>query len=270
MSGKLPQPLGGPSPAEVSLSAAPLVRVLAQVRFPDVLKIDAKDTVAGFQEEIREDYPLFEQQPTQQVQLQVGTGEPVVRQVPGSNLWRFMSADKNWRVSLSTAFCTFECDSYTSRDDFITRWTRVLAAIEQTFNPRIELRTGTRYINQVKGDPFKSLEKMVRTGILGIVATPDMRQQVRHHLTEATLAVEEGEMLLRFGILPPNAVIDPGVMNPISEASWILDIDVYSTAQGPFTVDKLAASFRALAEREYCVFRYITNEEFLKVYGAKG
>jgi len=181
-----------------------------------------------------------------------------------------MSADKNWRVSLSTAFCTFECDSYTSRDDFITRWTRVLAAIEQTFNPRIELRTGTRYINQVKGDPFKSLEKMVRTGILGIVATPDMRQQVRHHLTEATLAVEEGEMLLRFGILPPNAVIDPGVMNPISEASWILDIDVYSTAQGPFTVDKLAASFRALAEREYCVFRYITNEEFLKVYGAKG
>ena len=58
MSGKLPQPLGGPSPAEVSLSAAPLVRVLAQGRFPDVLKIDAKDTVAGFQEEIREDYPL--------------------------------------------------------------------------------------------------------------------------------------------------------------------------------------------------------------------
>jgi uncharacterized protein (TIGR04255 family) len=59
-------------------------------------------------------------------------------------------------------------------------------------------------------------------------------------------------------------------MDAIPEASWVLDIDVYSNAQGLFESKKLAPSFRALAEREYAVFRYITNEEFLKIYGAKG
>ena len=100
MPSTLPEPLGGPAPAEVNLREPPLVRVLAQIRFPDILRIDAKADVAGLQEEIRGDYPLFEQQTIQQVQFQVGASEPAIRQMPGSNLWRFISADRNWRLSL--------------------------------------------------------------------------------------------------------------------------------------------------------------------------
>jgi uncharacterized protein (TIGR04255 family) len=262
----LPEPLGGASPAEVSLSRAPLVRVLAQVIFPGILKIDSKDAVADLQEQIRGDYPLFEQQASRQVHLQVGVGEPIVRQEP-ANLWRFIDAEKNWRVSLTTSFCTLECDRYLSRDDFISRWSGVLTAIERSFNPRIVQRTGLRYINQVKGEQLKSIEDLVRPGILG-VATPNMRQHILHHLTEATLAIEEGEMLLRWGIMPANATIDPGTLNPIPEKSWILDIDVYSNVQRPFTSQELASSFRALAEREYSVFRFVTTERFLQTYGA--
>ena len=90
---KLPPPLGGPPPSEISLPRAPLVRVIAQVRFPGILKIDNKDAVSGFQEAIRRDYPLFEQVAKQQIQVQYGPGGPDVKQLPG-NVWRFQDFSK--------------------------------------------------------------------------------------------------------------------------------------------------------------------------------
>jgi uncharacterized protein (TIGR04255 family) len=102
MPDELPPPLGGPPPSEIALPRAPLERVLAQVAFPGILKIENKDVVASFQEEIRRDYPLFEQDTMQQLMIQVGPGGPAVRQVP-ANLWRFRDADKNWRLSLASS-----------------------------------------------------------------------------------------------------------------------------------------------------------------------
>ena len=53
MTTTLPQPMSGPSPAEVPLPQAPLVRVIAQVRFPTILSIRNPDQVAAFQETVR-------------------------------------------------------------------------------------------------------------------------------------------------------------------------------------------------------------------------
>ena len=52
-------PLFGDEPDRVHLERAPLVRVLAQVRFPKILKISDDTHIADFQEQIRRDYPLF-------------------------------------------------------------------------------------------------------------------------------------------------------------------------------------------------------------------
>ncbi|MGD8207441.1 MAG: TIGR04255 family protein, partial [Thiohalocapsa sp.] len=52
-------PLTGPPPAEVPLSDAPLVRVIAQVRFPLVASVEKGDFIAPFQEAIRAEYPVL-------------------------------------------------------------------------------------------------------------------------------------------------------------------------------------------------------------------
>jgi uncharacterized protein (TIGR04255 family) len=265
MPGSLPPPLGGPPPPEISLPRAPLVRVLAQVRFPGILKIDNKDVVSAFQEEIRRDYPLFEQQTNQQIEVQVGPGGPTVKQMPG-NIWRFQDAKKNWRLSLTTNAISIEVESYTSRDDFLARWTNAIAAVETIFDPRIALRIGMRYIDRVAEKPLDTIDALVHTEILGF-AKPPLREHVRHALSEATLSIEEGEMLLRWGIMPANSTIDPNVLVPVPHLSWILDIDVSSGEQRPFENAQLSASFRALAERAYSVFRYMTTDTFLKTYG---
>ena len=50
----------GPAAQKVSLTRAPLVNVIAQVRFPAVMKIEADSGfVATFQESIRKDYPIL-------------------------------------------------------------------------------------------------------------------------------------------------------------------------------------------------------------------
>jgi uncharacterized protein (TIGR04255 family) len=245
---------------------APLVRVIAQVRFPGILKIDNKDAVSAFQEEIRDDYPLFEQIPNQQLQIQVGSGGPAVNTVAG-NIWRFQDPSKNWRVALVTESLSLEAESYTSRDDFLMRWAKVLTAVETKFNPRIALRIGVRYIDRVTDKPLETIDELVHTDILGF-AKPPLRPHLRHAVSEATLTIEEGEMLLRWGILPPNATVDPNVLVPVPGLSWIIDIDVSSGEQRPFASGELSSAFRKLAERAYSVFRFMTTEKFLKTYGA--
>jgi uncharacterized protein (TIGR04255 family) len=262
---QLPPPLGGPPPSEINLPRAPLVRVLAQVRFPGILKIDSKEVVSSFQEEIRRDYPLFEQQPTQRLEVQIGPSGPAVQQMPGTN-WRFQDAKRNWRLSLTTDSLSLEVESYTSRADFLARWTRVIAAVERLFEPGIALRIGMRYIDRVAEKPLDTIDALVNTDILGIVR-PAFRDHVRHALSEATLSVEEGDLLLRWGIMPANATIDPNVLPPVPHLSWILDIDVSSGEQRAFVSAQLGDSFRALAERAYSIFRHMTTPEFLKTYG---
>ena len=52
-------------PAEVPLKDAPLVRVIAQIRFPEILSIEQRDFVAPFQEAIRGTYSVLRQEQAQ-------------------------------------------------------------------------------------------------------------------------------------------------------------------------------------------------------------
>ena len=58
-------PLTAQPPEEVPLKDAPLIRVIAQVRFPPILSIEKKDFVGSFQEAIREKYPILQHEQTQ-------------------------------------------------------------------------------------------------------------------------------------------------------------------------------------------------------------
>jgi uncharacterized protein (TIGR04255 family) len=94
-------PLHGPSPREVPLPNAPLVSVIAQVRFPTLLTVRNPDRVAPFQEAIREQYPHLDQQNTIMV---VSGGAPSAASEPLAVVhWRFAdeAADFKWRVTLA-------------------------------------------------------------------------------------------------------------------------------------------------------------------------
>ncbi len=261
-----PGPLGGPPPVELQLSRAPLERVVAQIRFPVILKIEDKSVVSKFQELICTDYPVLRELSNQSVRIEMGlnnapTVVPVINRV-----WQFGDAPGAWKISLAADALTIETTSYHSRDDLLMRWSTALKAMEEVFRPSLIERIGVRYVDRVLGEDFARFDSFMTTRLVG-TACSELRGHLKSSLHEAVLDVEEGNLLLRWGVMPPGMTPDPGAIAPKGSNSFVLDIDVWSATQRAYSTSALAKSFRQLMERAYSVFRFAVTDEFLQAYG---
>lgn len=256
-------PLSGSSPAEVPLKNAPLVRVIAQVRFTPILAIAQQATVATFQEKIRQIYPILEEEAVHHVLVPTAGGEPSIKK---ETIWRFYDHDKNWRVSLNSGFIAVETKSYKSRKDFLDRLELILTSMEEVFNPADVLRMGIRYIDRIEGDAVEQIASMVKPEVLGIVAA-DISKTSKHILTEALFTADEGEITARWGRLQPDATYDPDALDPIKGSSWILDLDMSITKTQPFKAASLTETSSLFSHRIYSLFRWMVTDNFLKFYG---
>jgi uncharacterized protein (TIGR04255 family) len=264
---RLPSPLGGKPPGERHLHEAPLERVIAQIRFPAILKIEDQSAVSKFQEAIRSDYPLLQEMQNQTVQIQMGLSGPTAFPVISRN-WQFSNALGTWKITLARDALTIESSSYESRANLLERWDVAISALNAAFRPVIVQRIGTRYIDRVTGEPFKSFESLINPKLLGS-ALGDLKTHLKHSLCEAALEIEEGDLLLRWGVMPAMMSPDPSAIVQLPHESFVLDIDVWSMEQRQFDCGALLAAFHRLTERAYSVFRFAVTDEFLKVYEGK-
>lgn len=155
-------PLHGPSPPEVPLPKAPLVRVIAQVRFPMLLTARDPNRVAIFQEAIRDRYPHLDQQNTIMV---VSGGVPATANESRAVVhWRFAdeAANFKWRVTLAHDFIALETRAYESRQDFMERLETILQTLGETLAPTHMMRFGMRYIDQIKGEPMARIDTLLQ------------------------------------------------------------------------------------------------------------
>lgn len=252
------------SPDEVPLANAPLVRVIAQVRFPEILAIEQRDFVAPFQEAIRATYPVLRQEQIPAVQL--GPGNAM--QVKPQTAWRFGDADSNWRVSLTPQFLALETTKYTSRSDFFSRLHDIVTPLGDHIEPSLVDRLGVRYIDRITGAAIDDIKTLVRPEVRGI-AGASIARHAAHFLTETMFNFANGRTVARWGQLPAGATTDPATIEPVQENSWILDIDMSSAASFPFAVDQVVGLGKKYAEQAYLFFRWAVTAEFLRRYGGK-
>lgn len=259
-------PLIAKPPDEVPLRPAPLVRVIAQVRFPPILSIGDRSFVGHFQEAIREKYPILQSEQTHGLILGSQGLTPIEPQV----IWRFTDASGNWRVSLTSDFLSLETIAYSSRTDFLARLESVLLALDIHIKPLIVERFGLRYIDRIISQEMKDIPKLVRPEIAGILAT-EVGGNVRQTINESLFDIPEGQeqMIARWGLLPADATIDPTALEPIAEPSWVLDLDMSLSTQREFSVQRLVSEAQQFAERIYTVFRWMVNDDFLQRFGGK-
>jgi uncharacterized protein (TIGR04255 family) len=236
----LPEPFSGQPPTEVALARAPLVRVLAQIRFPTINAVVDPAVVAPFQERIRATYPVGNKEVIQVIQHLAFNAEAAQAiKAEAESIWRFEDREKQWRVSLSSNFLTLETTSYTSRKDFLERMTTLIKALEQTLNPLLTQRVGLRYIDRIENDAIDHLHNLIKPEFLG--AQRLFGDAIRYALTDAQLNTDEGAVITaRWGCLPPNVTTDPNVLEPAKGNSWVLDLDMYADRQGDFTAALLA------------------------------
>lgn len=108
-------PLIGPPPSELSLRHAPLVRAIAQLRFPLIASIEQRSFVAPFQEALRGDYPILRSEESRGIAL---GPSGLIGELPPNKLWRFNEVEGSWRVTLAPGFVALETSNYTNRRDF--------------------------------------------------------------------------------------------------------------------------------------------------------
>jgi len=261
----LPSPFGDEPVVEIALPNAPLVRVVSQVRFPQIASIDKREFVGDFQEAIRGDYPILREEHA--VGLMLGPNG-VTEQV-GERIWRFHSADGLWRVSLAPTFVALETDRYESRPDFFERFESVMEAVSETMAPVLWERLGVRYVDRLD-DPadLSRLPTLVKAEVLGLAANHTSDDRLQSFVGQAQFALDdETQLLARTAILPPGGFLDPSIP-PADARSWTLDIDISQNGQFAFDVPDLSARGRDLAARIYRFFRWAVTTDLLRAFGA--
>ena len=158
---------------------SPLIEVICQLRFPDILKIEAHEP-ADFQDAIRQVYPQYakriEQLPPQ------NAGGKMVEQGTVNN-YQFISADGGWKVSLTKGFIALSTTRYTRWEEFAKRLDVVLAAFIKIYQPAYFTRVGLRYMNAVNKAALGFAEtpwhELIAPGYLGLMATAPVRSTNR-------------------------------------------------------------------------------------------
>lgn len=271
-----PMPLRPMPVTEVPLPHAPLAAVVAQVRFAPILAISQfrrpSDAVIAFQERLRPTYPHLSMDHTHHL-IMAG---PSPAHVDHSQVWRFSDSAGHlpaWRVSLTQDFVSLETRQYSSRSDFLARLQFIIEAMAICFSPTDSTRLGLRYIDRLAGVDADRVADFVKTDVLGLLGSADvalaqLQPSIVHSVTHAQFLAPAGDTVTaKWGLLPPNTTHDSSVIDPITETSWVLDMDMFSTRPHSFSGSDLVDTATNFAECLYWLFREMTTEDFLRHHG---
>jgi len=125
--------------AEVPLPAAPLVKVLAQVRYPRPAGFSAAESIEPAQRALAGRYPINREGQSRNLVI---TPEGVTEQPGGGSVWTLQDLTAAWQVTLAEQFVAIETSSYESRTDFCNRLEELLSVVAKTLRPPIYDRLG--------------------------------------------------------------------------------------------------------------------------------
>lgn len=253
---------------EVFLPDAPLVAVVAQVRFPAIASIAREEFLGPFQEEIRSEYPVLHQ--LKELAFMVGPQGLSAGNDPGT-VWRFRDRTDTWGVSLAPAFVALETSAYVDRPDFIRRFHAVLRALAMTIAPATFERFGLRYADRIVLDRppgTDAVGELIRPEVSGVsIVAPGSSARLVHTFTDTQYELESATLRARWGLLPADAQLDPFHGDAVPYPSWLLDLDMYTSGIEDFNVDALVHRADDFAERIYSFFRWVVEDELLRRYG---
>ncbi len=262
-------PFAGPEPDNIPLTLAPLVRTIAQVKFPLLTQFSVNgDAVAsGVASSLSAQYPLLEV--GQEVSVII-TAEGASEQLGPTKMWRLVSADRAWQITFTGSFLSIDTTRYVRRSDFAKRLTDAWDVLnQQVAVPYIE-RLGVRYINQIT-DPehLSRLPQLLRPEVLGATMTQEQSEVVLTSvMTEAQYRFpDESALTARWGLLPRGTTIE-SASPPFDYATWMLDTDSFREFMpGARDGRDLYEDVRALAGRGYQFFRWAMSD--LSPFGAQ-
>lgn len=125
-----------------------LEEVVCQLTFPSILRIGTEDP-ADFQNIIRRQYPLFEEQAQSLPKgLPPQIAELISRDLKARSkgkAYSFISAERDWTVSLTRDFLALSTTNYSRWENFRAHLEEPLRALNEIYEPSFYTRIGLRY-----------------------------------------------------------------------------------------------------------------------------
>jgi uncharacterized protein (TIGR04255 family) len=214
-----------PASDRVFYEKAPLVEVIAQLRYPPILAIQASPPVA-FQERIRDVFPLVQQESG--LSLPAGLELPgQISQIIGANAgmsYKFLTEDNAESVTLTRDFLAYSTKKYRLWENFKETLHGPLAALVEIYRPSFYTRIGLRYIDAINreflGISQTKFSELFEPPILGELSVSAFEENVETLIKRIVVKLPNGtgSVQLQHGL--GNIVEHPGV-------SYMIDFDFY-------------------------------------------
>jgi uncharacterized protein (TIGR04255 family) len=252
------------------MTDAPLVQALAQVTFPLVARLESVSGIAPLQEALADDFPYMNRNVIQQVSMLVGPAGPAAGPATEQTVVYEFTDDDGWTLSVTVASATLAVGAeYQGVEHFASRLAKVIDALRNGAGVRRCDRIGVRYLDVVEvGHDSSDWGDWFRPELIGVASPSISAGTVTAALTEVRLqqaadsATSDWPLqgIIRYGLIPPDAVMAGVPPRPVKDRSFVLDMDTFILAPQPFDSDKLVESFRSLHAEIESLFYWTLTE----------
>lgn len=249
----------------VRLERAPLIRVLCQLRWPQLSRpVDSKLVADGIGSQLGDDYPFRSDK--QEFGLSIDPQGQITPE-PAGSVYQFSSKDSNWAIALGDQFIALQTSQYEDFADFEKRLSKVVSVTRALTDIPLFSRIGYRYTNRLEQpSDIQNLGTYFQSSILGGVAAElndDQDIKLNRVVTETLLDYRDSYLLVRSALLGPRESIEPTI-EPVERRSWLIDIDSYVESSQGISGDDLFSRIRELSRKGSSYFRSLLTEEGLK------
>lgn len=168
----------------------PLNRVICQLMFPPILKIDA-EIPSEFQDRIREDFPNFAEKAGVEFEVPQNVKGKIPPEVLrhfsqffGNKNYAFSSEDGKCQVNLTRTFFAFTSKKYERWEEFKSKFITPLSALIDVYKPSFFQRIGLRYIDIINRSDLGlngiAWNELLQPYILGLLSSPSVGERIQN------------------------------------------------------------------------------------------
>lgn len=236
-----------------------IVEVICQLRFPEILTIEANAPV-DFQETVRAAFPKYSvRKDAVSPRLTGAPGNMRLETQPPINNYQFASIDGAWRINLASKFISLSCSSYPRWEDFAKQLDLLLTAFIKVYQPALFERIGLRYINAISRRDLNlndiHYRDLFQSAYLGPLDDDSIDETAFHHcgidFEISTGSAVRAKVHAGPGIINRNGHAD-------QESKFIFDQDLFIA--GDIPVSHAAAALDAIHTKAFQLFRGAITE----------
>lgn len=259
-----------PEAKRVIYEKNPLEKVVCQLKFPHILKIDA-ESPAEFQEKIRLEFPTFSESRDYEVDV-LGSEKAAIspelqRQVIQSHSnknYSFATEDRKWKINLTRNFIALTATCYTRWEIFKSKLEKPFKALVQIYSPKYFSRIGLRYIDLIRRSDLGLSDtewgELLNPHLLGLLSSKDISCDVGGFESKYEIKLEDNVSYVR--------VVTRNMEEVKSgEICYMIDSDFFITEKTD--VDKTIEKLNYFNKRASRLIQWCITEKLHQAMGPK-